>query len=588
MTSGLGRAARVEWASSIRPKKQVWLWENRIPVATVSALAGRGGTGKTTYALHLIAQLSKGLLPGKYYGDPRPSLIWSGEDAWPTVINPRAIAAGADLNKVGRLIIESTVDGDSHETSPRLPLDTEAIHDTAAETGAALILIDPIASTMNGDLNREADVRSAVDALARVADKTGAVVMFVRHFGKGGGNASDKMSGSHAFRDAVRSVFLFAADGDRVIVTQDKGNYAPPGDESFAFRLEDVSVPTDDGPTAVARVVELGTSDTSVSDVINRAADAEGEADAGERTAAEHWLEDYLTANGPTPSKTVKTDAAKEKISEATLKRAKKKLGVLDRSEGFPRTSTWLLPSRLTEQSGEHDSRGAEPTEPTGGEQRKCTEPTGSDMQSAHGPASEPTGEPTGSDTCRHCGEPLIFDDDKRDGYHSSKTACVKAQQTRKRANLTVIDGKPSVRQWLKQHTAELHARGIQQVNSRLVFAAGEAQGYSLQALRDARYALGIDIVAKLPDGSNDWWIDHTNPAPKKQTIAEWADNYLQPLPDGAVVDIDDIKARGEAAGHSWDSLRRIVVGRPDIDADDRGRGGTTWTIIRPDGEVSA
>lgn len=191
--------------------------------------------------------------------------------------------------------------------------------------------------------------------------------------------------------------------------------------------------------------------------------------------------------------------------------------------------------------------------------------------------------------TCRHCSEPLKFDDDKRTGWHSDRTACAKAQQTHQRTNLTVIDGKPPVRQWLKQHTAELHARGIQQINSRHVFAAGETEGYGLQALRDARYALGIDIVAKLPDGSTEWWIDPSTPAPRKQTIAEWADNYLRSLADGAVVDIDDVKARGEAAGHSWESLRRIIVGRPDIDADDRGRAGTTWTIVRPDGgEVSA
>lgn len=394
MTDEYGRSASVEWASTIRPKKQVWLWDKRIPVGTASALAGRGGTGKTTYALHMIAQLSRGLLPGKFYGQPRPSLIWSGEDQWDTVIVPRAIAAGADLNMVGRLAIESTIDGDTSEVAPRLPLDTFTIRDAVASTGAALVLIDPIASTMSGDLNREADVRAAVDALARVSAETGAVMMFVRHFGKGGGHASDKMSGSHAFRDAVRSVFLFAADGDRVIVSQDKGNYAPAGDESFAFQLQNVTVDTDDGPADVARVIDLGTSDTSVGEVINRS-DRDADDDAGERTAAEHWLEDYLTANGATPSKAVKAEARKEGISEATLKRAKKKLGVLDRSEGFPRTSTWDLPSGIASEPTGVSREPTEPTEPTGHDLHKCDEPTVAISQSAHASVSEPTGEPT-------------------------------------------------------------------------------------------------------------------------------------------------------------------------------------------------
>ncbi|MGP4058884.1 AAA family ATPase [Mycobacterium sp. 4D054] len=386
------RQASIEWASDIRPRKQVWLWENKIPVATPSALAGRGGTGKTTYACHLIARLSRGQLPGQFHGQPRRSLIWSGEDSWETVLVPRLIAAGADLNMVGRLAIASYADGSTCEVTPKLPLDTRVIADGVKAGEAALVLLDPIASTMSGDLHREADVRIAVDALARVADETGAVMMFVRHFGKGGGNASDKMSGSHAFRDAVRSLFLFAEDGDRVVVTQDKGNYAPRGEESFAFRLESITVPTDDGPAEVARVVELGSSEVSVGDVINR---AHQDDDAGERTAAEHWLQDYLTENGATPSKVVKAEARKEGISEATLKRAKKKLGVLDHSEGFPRTSTWDLPNRLTTEPTALGHEPTEPTEPTGLDQRKRDEPTETILQLAHAPESEPTGEPT-------------------------------------------------------------------------------------------------------------------------------------------------------------------------------------------------
>jgi len=249
-------------------------------------------------------------------------LIWSGEDAWETVLVPRLIAAGADLDMVGRLSIASHIDGNTCEVTPKLPLDTGTLSDAAAATGAVLVLIDPIASTMSGDLHREADVRAAVDALARVSGETGAVTMFVRHFGKGGGNASDKMSGSHAFRDAVRSVFLFAEDGDRVIVSQDKGNYAPTGEESFAFRLESVTIPTDDGPAEVARVVELGSSDVSVNDVINRStgpADDDADVDA--------WLTTLL-ANGSVRATEVFSAADAAGHSKDQAKRAKKRLGV--------------------------------------------------------------------------------------------------------------------------------------------------------------------------------------------------------------------------------------------------------------------
>jgi len=341
------RYAAVTWASNIRPQPQIWLWDNRIPIGTVSALAGRGGTGKTTYAIHVAAQLSRGLLPGKYYGDPRPTLIWSGEDAWAPVLVPRAIAAGADLNLIGQLSIESDHSGATWEVTPRIPLDTGTIRDAINGTGAALVIIDPIASTMTGDLHREADVRCAIDALARLADETSAVVLFVRHFGKGGGNASDKMSGSHAFRDAVRSVFLFAEDGDRVVVTQDKGNYAPPGAESFAFKLDGFSVPTKYGPAEVARVVELGSCDTSVGDVINRAPDQGGNDDDAEIDA---WLTELL-ANGPVKATEVYSAVDAAGYSKDQAKRAKKRLKI-DAVKTGDGPWLWNPPTKGAEEQG--------------------------------------------------------------------------------------------------------------------------------------------------------------------------------------------------------------------------------------------
>ncbi|WP_304106393.1 AAA family ATPase [Mycolicibacterium bacteremicum] len=352
-----GRRASIEWASDIRPRKQVWMWDKRIPIGTPSACAGRGGTGKTSYILHLIALLSLGQLPGEYHGTPRRSLIWSGEDAWDKVLIPRLIAAGANLSMVGRLKLDTLVDNETLEVTPKLPLDTATIAQAVTDSEAALVFIDPIASTMSGDLNREADVRAAVDALARVAEDTGAVMMFVRHFGKGGGNASDKMSGSHAFRDAVRSVFLFAEDQDSdcVVVSQDKGNYAPRGEESFAFRLESTTVATDDGPTEVARVIDLGSSDTSVGDIINRTSESGPQDDIGD------WLLDLL-AKEPVKANEVyqAAHAAGHTVDQA--KRAKKRLGILAERPVNPGPWFWKLPDR-TEQSAAPPESGPDTSE---------------------------------------------------------------------------------------------------------------------------------------------------------------------------------------------------------------------------------
>ena len=82
------RKANVQWASQIRPKRQVWLWGNRIPAGTLSAFSGRGGCGKSTFAINIAAQMSQGTLPGEHFGKPQRVLIWSGEDDWDTVMVP--------------------------------------------------------------------------------------------------------------------------------------------------------------------------------------------------------------------------------------------------------------------------------------------------------------------------------------------------------------------------------------------------------------------------------------------------------------------------------------------------------------------
>lgn len=449
-----GRRASVEWASEIRPRKQVWMWDKRIPIGTPSACAGRGGTGKTSYILHLIALLSLGRLPGEYHGTPRRSIIWSGEDPWDKVLVPRLIAAGADLSMVGRLKLDTLVDNDTLEVTPKLPLDTATIAQAVTDSEAALVFIDPIASTMSGDLNREADVRSAVDALARVAEDTGAVVMFVRHFGKGGGNPSDKMSGSHAFRDAVRSAFLFAEDedGDRVVVSQDKGNYAPRGEESFAFRLESTTVDTDDGPTEVARVIDLGASDTSVGDIINRTS-----SETGPQDDIAEWLTDLL-ANEPVKANEVyqAAHAAGHTVDQA--KRAKKRLGILAERPVNPGPWFWKLPDLKPASAGPAESTPDTPEAcsllpvrsegveqgANGGREQGAGECSLGPPTPAAMPTTRPAkpqrqrrrtigGQPTPH--CPHCDEQLVYADDRRDGYHTSKGACVKAQQTQQVAS---------------------------------------------------------------------------------------------------------------------------------------------------------
>ena len=97
-------------ASDIDPEQVRWLWRDehrRVPCAEIVLTAGHGGVGKSTENMWLIAQLTRGTLPGRYHGRPRNCLIAATEDSWSRTVVPRLIAAGADRTRVYRVEVQT-------------------------------------------------------------------------------------------------------------------------------------------------------------------------------------------------------------------------------------------------------------------------------------------------------------------------------------------------------------------------------------------------------------------------------------------------------------------------------------------------
>ncbi|WP_426998177.1 AAA family ATPase [Pseudarthrobacter sp. N5] len=291
-------------ASMIRTRRQKWFWAPRkgcgvIPLGTGTIAAGKGGEGKTTFVLDLIGQLTRGELPGDLYGVRGTAIIIGPEDDWDTIMVPRLQAAGADLDKVYKIDVETSFDEITRQRSLKFPMDVDSIAEAVHETGAKIVVLDPAPSLMHGDMNKVQDVRHAYEPLMALAQRFELAMILINHFGKGGGSVSSKLSGSHAWRDLTRSYLAFATDeetGERVF-SQDKNNYAETKG-SYKFALESVDVTTDDGEiTSVARVNFLGETDTTVSDIINRG--FEDAPEGGEdRTAAQKFIAEYLTESG--------------------------------------------------------------------------------------------------------------------------------------------------------------------------------------------------------------------------------------------------------------------------------------------------
>ncbi|MFU0532107.1 AAA family ATPase [Gardnerella vaginalis] len=247
-----------------------------LPLDMLTLISGRAGTGKSTFALHKLAQATTGTLNGDYKGKPINVAIFAREDTLGMQC-ARLKAAGADMNRV--FFDESYFLTKNHEgieehvdTVTSIPEDLEALETVLASHDIKLALVDPLNSYMDGDTNRKDDVRKALDPLARMAQRLNTSIIGILHLNKGGGYASDKISGSHAFRDVARSVLLVAKDDEtgKCFITLDKCQYSQEQGASWTFQLESVEIPTDDNTTmSVAKISNLETSETSAGEIIN-------------------------------------------------------------------------------------------------------------------------------------------------------------------------------------------------------------------------------------------------------------------------------------------------------------------------------
>lgn len=264
------RSLALRKLSTVSSKRTRFLWDKMIPQSAVSLAAGRGGTGKSSFLIWLAAQVNRGQLPGELNGKPGSVLYVSHEDSLDEVVAPRADANGVDRELFYSLGINSKEVGGV--VVPSLPEDLPIIRQAIRETDAKLLIIDPITSTLSGaDNDKMADVRQVMDPLNAMAAELGVAIIGIAHFRKGGGNQSDLISGSHAWRDAARAVMLFARDDDAdcTVMTLEKINSGEAG-KSFRYRLDIVQQLTDEGTlTDVARVVWEGESSVTVGDLIN-------------------------------------------------------------------------------------------------------------------------------------------------------------------------------------------------------------------------------------------------------------------------------------------------------------------------------
>jgi len=322
--------------SSVRPAATKWIWYPWLPAGTLTILDGDPGLGKSTLTLDLAARLTRGAtLPFEETGSGEPEsaanvLLLSAEDDAARTIQPRLLAAGADLDRVHLL---GTVRDALGERMPELPGDLDAA--LTRIPGVRLVVVDPLMAFLGEqfDACRDQNVRRCLFALARLAERHQAALLLVRHLNKNGnGAAIYRGSGSIGILGAARACLLAGRDPDQpeqqCVLAMSKCNLAA-RPRSLAYALKQAA-------GGVATIEWRGPVAWTADDLVGKVASESRQTQVQECAA---WLRQVL-ALGPLPSTELEQRCLAHGWSRGTYDRARQTAGVRSEKESY--SGAWI------------------------------------------------------------------------------------------------------------------------------------------------------------------------------------------------------------------------------------------------------
>ena len=340
-------AMAVQPVSQLAPCSVPWLWPGRLALGKLAMLDGDPDLGKSLVTLDLCARLSTGrpFPDGSPSLGPANALVFNGEDNGKDTIRPRLHAFGAELDHV---FVEQA---DANDDSPplRLPTDWRRLDDALTQTGARLLVIDPIMAFLDPRIlaGNDQSVRQALYPLARIAEAHACAVLLVRHLNKSPGRSPIyRGGGSIGLLAACRSGWLIARHPEQpahCVLAQVKNNLAPP-QPSLAYQVEK-------GEAEVLSLSWLGPTDWTAAQLLAGVA-RNPPRRLSPRECGREFLEGFLR-DGPRTSRDIWTAALPLGLTERTLERVKQDLAVHSVrvwADG-QRLSYWLLPGQEVPES---------------------------------------------------------------------------------------------------------------------------------------------------------------------------------------------------------------------------------------------
>ena len=320
-----------------------FLVKDRVPLQGLTLLVGDPFAGKSTWTAMTAAGVTTGA-----YGKASVVAILNAEDATAITTGPRVKAAGGDL----KLVEELTVRHDEYEQVLTLPDDVSKLEDWVQETGARLLILDPLMMFVSerADTNQDHGIRRALASLAMMAERRRLAVLVCAHMNKDEQKAMlYRVGGSIGIVGLARSVLFLThdpddeegEDGDVRLLAHAASNWAKRA-PTLRYRLEVVSWAQDGQAITTTKLVADGESEYSAEElIVSRRSREPTKTDLCEDAICQALL------NGPRLSSEVKIEVARVvDCKHATIERAATELRlaqVLGSAGNGPATCWHLL-----------------------------------------------------------------------------------------------------------------------------------------------------------------------------------------------------------------------------------------------------
>lgn len=151
--------------SNVTPKSVEWLFEPIIPLGIITVICNDPRSGKTTFAIKLVSDVSKGINTLEYVKEeckPGTVIFQSSEDSASDTLLARFSFNNANLNNI--VFID--------ESASPLSLTDKRLEEAIKQRNAKIVVIEPWQNYFpKVDMHRANEVRPVFSHLAKLAEK---------------------------------------------------------------------------------------------------------------------------------------------------------------------------------------------------------------------------------------------------------------------------------------------------------------------------------------------------------------------------------------------------------------------------------